>query len=198
MVFMDLTGMRKCYSGGGRPGFCSPAVPANPVASPRRSGGPGNRRPGAGSGVPAFPATISILSAEYEGVAAVFHWFAQTGSFGIGEVNGLWVINGSPEPTPIPSTSVFGSGSGIALHPCPAGSVVELNLELDVFDPFDLPSTFAVVPCPEPAPRGVPVAVPKPVVVTAGAAAGAGLLWWLGKALSPACGPAVLVCAVVL
>lgn len=38
----------------------------------------------------------------------------------------------------------------------------------------------------------------KPWGIAGGVAAGGGLLWWGGKVLSPACGPLVLACAVVL
>jgi Bacterial toxin 37 len=38
----------------------------------------------------------------------------------------------------------------------------------------------------------------KSVAIGAGAVGAGGLIWWLGKLASPACGPAALVCAVVL
>jgi hypothetical protein len=59
-----------------------------------------------------------------------------------------------------------------------------------------------VVPVPVPSPAEepdlAPGSVPGPVVVAGGAAAVGGTIWWLGKLAAPACGPAVLVCAVVL
>lgn len=37
----------------------------------------------------------------------------------------------------------------------------------------------------------------RSIGILGGLAAGGGLLWWLGKAASPACGPAVVACAIV-
>ncbi|MFF3610109.1 RHS repeat-associated core domain-containing protein, partial [Streptomyces sp. NPDC002463] len=51
---------------------------------------------------------------------------------------------------------------------------------------------------PAPAPAPDPVTVPNEVKAGAGALAVGGLLWWAGKLLSPACGPAMPACAVVL
>ncbi|HET6353114.1 DNRLRE domain-containing protein [Streptomyces sp.] len=62
------------------------------------------------------------------------------------------------------------------------------------YQAFYLPTSRTPVTAPNPD----PVTVPDEVKAGAGALAVGGTLWWLGKLLSPACGPAAPACAVVL
>lgn len=64
------------------------------------------------------------------------------------------------------------------------------------YEAFYLPTSRTPGPVTEPATE--PMKVPTEVKAGAGALAVGGTLWWLGKLLSPACGPAMPACAVVL
>ncbi|MFB7359003.1 DNRLRE domain-containing protein [Streptomyces gardneri] len=64
------------------------------------------------------------------------------------------------------------------------------------YQAFYLPTSRTPSPVTEPATE--PMTVPNEVKAGAGALAVGGTLWWLGKLLSPACGPAMPACAVVL
>ncbi len=153
VVYLDPSGLRKARAG---------AAASNPI----RANSPAPRSP---LGLvrkrrinSLVPGKNAIVSAGVSDGSAVFEYVADTGSAGVGEIDGIWIINRGQSFEPIRPIDVFGMAAGTLTPPCPAGGSVELQLSLEVGDLFDYPSDAAAVFCPAAQKRTEPVVVAEP------------------------------------